>query len=348
MTQLEGALPQVADIAQATAAEQLHSLFSEYVDDSQASWSVGTFGAIAEFHRDADEAAEVVIDGSAYCAFTRRGAVRLTMVPGLRAFAYETVGSQPGQWSHAIALCLPSGSATMHRRERLTELGADTNAVRSEDRTALLFDMGLACPQVDLCVRSANPEVLARLRAGAGRSLLEPDNALMGEMPRLSPHRVFVCRFARVEVYQPVPPPDGTSPMGPHTHVLPKLMREGRTHSANAPIPAGWVPCAHLYPPHPARDAHGRPQPFNAQVHRRFQQLLMQHGDPVLWQLKRRVIDAIDQSEPPWMKAADLSRHQRAAVRIGVRQAAVAGKPPVALSAWLAQFETSADDSAES
>ena len=53
--------------------------------------------------------------------------------------------------------------------------------------------------------------------------MLHPVRTLMGAMPRLSPHRVFACHFARAEVYQPVPAPGGVSPAGPHTHVLPKL-----------------------------------------------------------------------------------------------------------------------------
>ncbi len=38
-----------------------------------------------------------------------------------------------------------------------------------------------------------------------------------------NPHRVFLSRLGRIEVYQPIPPPSGKSPQGPHTHVLPQL-----------------------------------------------------------------------------------------------------------------------------
>ena len=91
--------------------------------------------------------------------------------------------------------------------------------------------------------------------------LFEPGNPAMSLILRHSPHRVFVTRAGRVEVYQPIPAHGGVSPEGPHTHVLPKLLAHGRTHAATEPIPAGWVSCAHSYPAHPLRDGYGRAHP---------------------------------------------------------------------------------------
>lgn len=103
--------------------------------------------------------------------------------------------------------------------------------------------------------------------------------SLAARMPELSPHRVVLARFARAEVYSPIPVPEGTSPTGPHTHLLPKLLASGRTHPATEPIPEGWVPCAHLFPAHPLYDVNGASRAFVAQAHRGFQQLLRRYGD---------------------------------------------------------------------
>jgi hypothetical protein len=139
-----------------------------------------------------------------------------------------------------------------------------------------------------------------------------------------------------------VPPPDGTSPIGPHTHVLPKLMREERTHAATVPIPEGWVPCAHLYPAHPMRDALGHAQPFDDDAHQRFQRLLMQLGEPRLWQLKRRVEESLEQGLGPALESQSLTRHERATVRVALRQWAAAGRAGASLPAWVAAFDGSA------
>lgn len=327
-----------------TPAEALRALLAHHISDPDTSWSVGTFGAIAEFHRDPDEPATVTVEADRVLAVTERGAVSLAVVPGLRAFAYETPGGHGGRWNHAVALCLPSDLVHGRRRRSVTELGPDAVAIRPHERDAILFDVGLGCPQVDVCVRSASPDVLQIFRAGTGRSILEPGNAIMADMPRLSPHRVFTTSFARVEVYQPVPPPDGTTPPGPHTHVLPALIRETRTHAATVPIPDGWVPCATLYPKHPSHDDDGHARAFDLDAHAAFQSLLRQYGDEAMWALKCAVFEALDRGEEAPMQPAALSRHGRATVRVALRQWAMTHAANASLHRWAEVFDRAADE----
>ena len=237
-------------------AVDLDAVLRRYVADPTASWGLGTFGAVAEFHRTGDE--PVRLDtGATIEVVTARGALRIGSTEATRACAYEQPGHASESWSHVLTLCLPTAGSTMHRRTVLTECGPNSEALRPQDRAAILFDLGLGTTQVDVCVRTADPETLAHLRAGLGRSLFAPDNPLMQVMPRLSPHRVFVCRFARLEVYQRIPGHGETPPEGPHTHVLPHLLRHQRSHPATAPIPDGLVPCLSLYPANPMHDALG-------------------------------------------------------------------------------------------
>ena len=125
----------------------------------------------------------------------------------------------------------------MNARTALTDLGADSAALRERDRDAVLFDLGLGALQVDCCVRIADPEIAAQLRAHCGQPVF--CSSAMGIILATNPHRVFLSRLGRIEVFQPIPPPDGKSPDGPHTHVLPGLLRHRRTHSATEPIPDG-------------------------------------------------------------------------------------------------------------
>lgn len=329
-----------------TPADALHALLVRHIEDAGSSWSVGTFGAIAEFHRDPDESATVTVGADRVSAVTDRGAVSLAVVPGLRAFAYETAGGHGGRWSHAVALCLPTHLVDGHQRRWVTELGPDTSATRPHERDSILFDVGLGCAQVDVCVRSATPEVVRVFRAAIGRSILDPGNAIMSDMPRLSPHRVFTTSFARVEVYQPVPPPDGTTPPGPHTHVLPALIRETRTHAATVPIPEGWVPCATLYPMHPAHDDDGKARPFDLDAHVAFQSLLRQYGDEALWALKCAVLEALDRGSGVPMNPAALSRHGRATVRVALRQWAMTHASNALFDRWTEVFDRAGDEAA--
>ena len=63
----------------------------DFLADPEAQWSLGTFGAIAEFMRDAHEPAEIERTEVSASVVTPRGGIRLVAQPGLRAVAFETV-----------------------------------------------------------------------------------------------------------------------------------------------------------------------------------------------------------------------------------------------------------------
>ena len=212
----------------------------------------------------------------------------------------------------------------------------------SELKRRLWLIFGLGALQADFCVRIGDRSLAARLREHTGRAVFEAGNPVMGMILAANPHRVFISRLGRIEVYQPIPPPSGRSPEGPHTHVLPKLLRSGRTHPATEPIPEGLVPCAHLYPAHPARDALGEARPFEAKHHHAFQQMLAACGDPLALRIKRRVIDAVLAGEPPVEIAGD--RHGRTSIRIALRQLKAKGHASSTLGVWLANFDSASSE----
>lgn len=282
-------------------------LLRDHLADPACTWSLGAYGAVAAFARDPAESA-AFCEGGRIGLATPRGAIALTASPDLVPFAYET--GFTGGWSQAVALCLPAQACAMGRRVVLTELGPDEAASRAQDRGAILFDLGLGLRAVDACVRVAAPDLIDRLRAACGRPILAPGTAIGALLMEASPHRVFSARFGRVEVYTPIPPAGGASALGPHTHILPQLLRLGRTHAATAPIPSGLVPCAALHPVHPAKDATGRRAGFDAARHAAFGSLLDAWGDPALTALRRTVLAG---GEPDPVSAN--SRFARSAIR---------------------------------
>ena len=204
--------------------------------------------------------------------------------------------------------------------------------VAGEDRQATLFDLGLGALQVDVCIRVADPKVTAELLSHAGRPLFEPGNPAMSVILASSPHRVFASRLGRIEVFQPIPPPTGQSPEGPHTHVLPKLLQHRRTHSATEPVPVGWIPCAHLYPPHPVTDGSGHARAFDWGRHEAFQEMLRRFGDPELVSLKQRVVAAVAAGGDPSTVPVIDNRFARTNIRVVLRQLNAAVEPLPALA----------------
>ena len=299
--------------------------------DPTTSWSVGTFGAVAEFSREPDETNEAV---AALTIVTSRGGIRMIERADMRLVASESLAKSG--WSQRVALCLSEAEGAMSRRAVLSEIGPDADALRGEDRESVLFDLGLGCFQVDVCIRVADAPFVAELRRSCGRSLFDPGNPAMRAILAGSPPRVFVSRLGRIEVFQAIPPADGQSPEGPHTHVLPKLLATRRSHAATEHVPPGFVPCAHFYPQHPLAGGPGRPAPFDAERHEIFQALIARYGDPGSTTLKRRVVTALDAGEDPSTLVVPDDRQARACVRIALRQYLASHATTATLQKWFA------------
>ena len=318
---------------------------SDRFADNETTWSIGTFGAIAEFARDPEEAMELYHGEEGISVVTARGGLRITAHHKLRLIASESPTAE--SWSHRVAFCLPEEICAMNGRTELTEIGPDREALRAADRAGVLFDLGLGTLQVDVCVRTNDPEIIAALRESTGKSVFAPGSDAMSVILARHPHRVFISRIGRAEVFQPIPPPNGKSPSGPHTHVLPKLLAHGRTHAATEPLPCGWIPCAHLYPPHPIRDRFGKTRPFRSDYHAAFQALLERYGDPDLVALKRRVVNSIMAKRGPPTASLPSERFAHATVRVALRQLQATDRLSPALTAWLSVCDRNGGSCAE-
>jgi hypothetical protein len=319
-------------------------LLHRQIADADTQWSLGTFGGIAEFARERDEEVTLAQSAVGAAAITGRGGIAVDLSDSCRPFAFECITT--ASWSQRVAFCLPASNCAMNRRAVLTELDADRGALRPQDRASILFDLGLGARQADLCVRVADPGTVTELRRHCGRSVFDSANPAMGLLLETNPHRVFISRIGRIEVYQPIPPPSGRSPDGPHTHVLPKLLKSGRTHAATEPIPEGWIPCAHCYPRHPAADGGGLGS-FDVAGHDSFQRMIERFGLPDSLAIKRRVVAAIKAEEAPAALTGAQDRHGRISIRIALRQLKAAGYASPMLQAWLAKFDHVADDAAD-
>jgi hypothetical protein len=320
-----------------TATANANEFLAVQINNPETQWSLGTFGGIAEFMRDSNEPVTITRNETSFSAVTARGGVRIEPRDDLRLFASESTTRE--SWAHRIALCLREDQCAMNQRTVLTKLGPDTQAIRPEDCTGILFDLGIGALQSDLCVRIADADVVAALAPYVGRPILEQGNPAMGIILKANPPRVFISRIGRVEVYQPIPAANGKSPEGPHTHVLPNLLAHRRTHAATEQIPDGFVPCAHLYPAHPVHDALGHSLPFDAARHASFQTLLRSYGDPEFFALKQRVVEAVGAGEDPSVVKVTDKRFARANVRVTLRQLKAANVDSPSLEAWMASHE---------
>ena len=329
-----------------TAVGPIRQTLEEHFAQPTSAFSIGSFGAIAEFHRRTDEPAELIAARAPEAnppgvkvmgVVTARGALRVAIRPDARGVAYETLSRDGRRWQQGVAFCLPEAVGRSGMRSVLTPLGADGDAIRAEDRGAQLFDMGLGARNIDFCVRSSDPDLVRLLERHAGESLLIPGHPAAAAILEASPHRIARSALGRLEVYQAI----GRlrTPEGPHTHLLPKFLRSGRTHSANIPVPKAWLPALMLHPASAVSDENGRPIPYRPERQAAFEVLRARFPDPAVLQVRKALLEFLQSCDGLDRFPQPTDRIQRTALRVALRQLRAQGCERDNLLSWIAAFE---------
>ena len=320
--------------------QEVRSLIRTHLSDPQSSWGIGTFGAIAEFQRDADEACHTA-DLETFTYVTSRGGLQIDPRAGIEVVAYEGLSAYRQRWVHGLVFCLPRAIGTGGQRNRLTELGPDDGALLPRDRTSVLFDVGVGAPHLDACIRTGDPDLLALLRQHVGERVVQAGHAVLRAIIEASPHRVFISRLGRAEVFQAIA--TDVSPAGPHTHLFPKILSAGRTHASGISLRKDALPCLWLFPPNPVVDDRGEQKPFDPLQYARFQSLLARYGVEGFASAKAQVKDALSSDRAPGGISPPRNRQERTALRIALRQfESEHGASPLT-RAWREAFDPTAE-----
>lgn len=331
-------------------------LVARQLMDIETGWSIGSFGAIGEFHQRADDDVRKN-KPSQLTRITEKGGIGIfaDKLGESRCIAFETLSKNPRRWTSDIIFCLPENDAAMAGRSVLTEIGPDTGALDEKDQDGLLFDMGLSLRHVDFCVRTKDQDLIETLRQYEGTSLFAEGSAAMAAILKAHPHRVVCSKLGRVEIYQKIGGVEtgGVSPDGPHTHVLPKLIKSGKTHSSNAQVPEGYLVCLYMHPANPVMGPDGKDIPFQKGRYEAFQSLVNEFGDPESTALKQAVRQAIQQDKDPADFKTPISRKARTALRVTLRQLLLLAaeekdpKTEAIIRRWQAVFDPNAGEGSD-
>lgn len=315
--------------------EFLHQLASR----ADVTWSIATFGAIAEFSYTDQEKTDTHVGESTIKIASPRGALRFHIPSAAHIVAYEGLSKHPDLWSQGISVCLPETNALLASTATLKEVGPDGDAIHEQDREGVLFDIGLGAPHVQACIRTPDADLIAVLREHANFPLFGENATALHEILHRSPDRVFLSQLGRIEVATPITHEDDETALGPHTHVLPELLAHDRTHAANLPVPSGYLPCLNVFPPNPARDERGDARSFDPEDHTRFQGILRDHGDPAANRTKRLVTEHLSAGHDPTVMNPNLNRIERTALRVTLRQYFHTHGDSDLLESWRIAFE---------
>lgn len=219
-----------------TLADLVHSLLGQ----AGGGWSMGVQGALAEFAVPGIGPGAVAVrrSGRTVEAHTAGGGLRLTVTDETQAIA--TGGT--------VYLAVPR-STLRPPAAGLTVAEADPDALRPDDGHDLFVDLAVGHAAAAFCIRTADPDLGKRLRAIEGAGWPESLAAVGPALVAASPHRIVTTPLGRIEVYAAIPADDGASPEGPHTHLLPPLLRTGRELPAGVTLPAALAPAAAFHPP---------------------------------------------------------------------------------------------------
>lgn len=150
--------------------------------------------------RDPDEPVAISRDESRVEVVTARSAMRV--VSGdYPALAWDTLSKDGESWGHALAFCARLSEDT---GSFVRALGLDEAAIREEDRGSRLFDMGVGCGSISMCIRTRDSELIAGLNQAEGSPLLANPDVMPLDL-KAQPHRVLVSPMERIEVFRPIP-----------------------------------------------------------------------------------------------------------------------------------------------
>jgi hypothetical protein len=171
---------------------------------------------------------------------------------------------------------------------------------------------------VQFCIRTNENELIAFLQKHEGTAIATAGNPVLDIIAKASPHRVVQSQTARIEVYQKIDP--YKTPTGPHTHLLPKLLRGKKSHASNIPLPPTHALQLTIHPENPLFDKHGHVRKFNKAAYTNFLPALAAHSAPEFHAEKLRLRTALSNHVSPEDFLPPSSRLARIAHEVELRQ----------------------------
>ncbi|NRB04685.1 MAG: DUF1289 domain-containing protein [Rhodobacteraceae bacterium] len=225
--------------------DYIRSFVTSTLEAGRGTWVIGVVGAVAEFTAAQDANVDVHVDGDDITAYTQNGAMRAKINDDVRALTFD-----PPHWERETRIVL----AVKRERGRLPvasgveDLGPDTDALVQEQNSKL-YDLGLGRKEGRFCVRLGKGAAQEALDGSTRLIFPQALHRIAGPLVAESPTRVVESALGRIEVQGQIPPPDATSPAGPHTHLLPDHLETCRALPVGMDLPRAYLPGAIFYPP---------------------------------------------------------------------------------------------------
>lgn len=225
---------------------EIRSFVANSLQEGLGTWVAGVVGAVGEFTTAPGQRTHVDLQGEFVVANTPGARLKFHIDDHVRALTFDPKETQAENMRVVLAVKRERGRPD--DVDALTPLGNDVGAIESTDRDASLFDLGLGRKEARFCVRVKPGRARDVLTSTSGTSFPDSLPQIGHVLLKESPTRVIETALGRIEIQTPIPAPNGISPLGPHTHLLPDHIASSRAMPVGMDLPRAYLPGAMFYP----------------------------------------------------------------------------------------------------
>ena len=307
-----------------------NEILLNYLRHNDYTVSIGGYGAIAEY-----DGWPMVLEsmGSTInlSSNNEKGAFTATILPDKQLFAQESLASNNRLWNQELVVTDKLGGSKYRRGNKLEEIGQDQQSLVAAEKHHLLFNLGADLDNSIFCVRTDDRDLISVLRSYVGKQITAESHPAIKSVVEASPTRVVISKAGRIEVYQKIS--RVRTPRGPHTHFLPELLKEKRTHSQTLVVPPNTMPILSFHPRRISRhDQQG------AKSCQQFDRILKAFGNEDYFKAKIRITRALKSGTSPLKFYSANSSIANTALRITLIQSKHYFPSAKLATNWLAEL----------
>lgn len=261
---------------------QIKKLLLDAADKTNSSWAIVRDGVVAEFSIVPGDKPIKTFDNNTLKIDTHRATLCINFDDSVKAIVAESGAHGCSPWTQIIYLCIPKDQAKMSCRNKLTYLGNFDNGTDKGD----LWDLGVGTETLDACIVAKDKPTNELLKQNEGKYIID-DPDFLRELVIHSPPRLFQTKFAYIIVRQKIPLTEKEELEGPHTHLLPPIIKSKKYFEV--PVPENMIPIIQTDPFGSVIDGNGNFHAWNGFENDDFQTFLQKYGDSKYVALKNEM-----------------------------------------------------------
>jgi hypothetical protein len=260
--------------------QEIKDLIIQSASKTDSSWAIVRDGIVAEFSVVPGDKPSVSFENNILRIDTHRATLCINFDESIDFIVAESGAHGCSPWTQNVYLCVPKQDAKMSCRDKLTYLGHYKD-VQDEGE---LWDLGVGNKTLDACIIAKDEQTNQLLKQKEGKYIIDDPNFLR-ELVIHSPTRLFKSKHAYIIVRQKIPREGEDEVEGPHTHLLPHIIKSGKHF--DVPVPKTMIPVLQTNPFGSVIDGNGDFHKWNGFDEDKFQRFLEKYGDQGYVSLKQ-------------------------------------------------------------